>query len=200
MTPKQLGILNALVTFAAEHIPGGLSEDEQEVARIVGQATMQVPTVTHHYKVINPTSIPGHSMENAANHWAQMGWRVVGVISDTRPGYTHALLLERPVGVGHPDDEYEAPPDKVRQIHPDYQLIFVGVTEDNEKIALYKANKHPEELYIRRQNGELWALDPDATTSRHVDVHDRIHIRIYSSQWTGHAVGTMKDLREEQER
>jgi hypothetical protein len=36
LTSKQLAILNSLVTFAAEHIPGGLSVDEQEVAQIVG--------------------------------------------------------------------------------------------------------------------------------------------------------------------
>lgn len=36
MTSEQLGILNALVTYAAEHIPGGLSVDEREVAKIVG--------------------------------------------------------------------------------------------------------------------------------------------------------------------
>lgn len=36
MDQAQLNVLNALVTFAAENIPGGLSEDEQEVAKIVG--------------------------------------------------------------------------------------------------------------------------------------------------------------------
>lgn len=40
MTTKQLGHLNALVTFAAENIPGGLSKDEQQVAKIVGEATL----------------------------------------------------------------------------------------------------------------------------------------------------------------
>lgn len=33
---RQVSTLNALVTFAAEHVPGGLSADEQEVARTVG--------------------------------------------------------------------------------------------------------------------------------------------------------------------
>lgn len=37
MTAEQLARLNALVTFAAEHIPGGLSDDERAVARIVGR-------------------------------------------------------------------------------------------------------------------------------------------------------------------
>jgi hypothetical protein len=36
MTPQQVGILNSLVTFAAENVPGGLSDEEAEVARIVG--------------------------------------------------------------------------------------------------------------------------------------------------------------------
>jgi len=36
MTQQQLAILNSLVTFAAEHIPGGLSEEERAVAQIVG--------------------------------------------------------------------------------------------------------------------------------------------------------------------
>ena len=43
MTPQQLNILNALVTFAAEHIPGGLSDDEREVAKIVGQMALNPP-------------------------------------------------------------------------------------------------------------------------------------------------------------
>lgn len=36
MTTQQLAILNALVTYAAENVPGGLSEEEREVAQIVG--------------------------------------------------------------------------------------------------------------------------------------------------------------------
>jgi hypothetical protein len=40
LTSKQLAILNSLVTYAAEHIPGGLSEDEREVAQIVGGWTL----------------------------------------------------------------------------------------------------------------------------------------------------------------
>lgn len=36
MTQQQIAILNSLVTYAAENIPGGLSEDEREVAKIAG--------------------------------------------------------------------------------------------------------------------------------------------------------------------
>lgn len=40
LTDQQIGILNSLVTFAAEHVPGGLSDDEREVARIVGKVAL----------------------------------------------------------------------------------------------------------------------------------------------------------------
>lgn len=105
MTSKQLGILNALVTYAAENIPGGLSEDEQEVARIVGAAALigaELGSQDYNYKVVNVTDKP--TVAATANDWGSRGWRVVGVISDTRPGYAHSLMLERPVGVSHPDD------------------------------------------------------------------------------------------------
>lgn len=111
MTTKQLGILNALVTFAAENIPGGLAEDEQEVARIVGTAALigrdpmsseLTNERTHEYKTVNASDGPTEAV--VANKWAEHGWRVVGVISDTRSGYAHQLMLERPVGVSHPDD------------------------------------------------------------------------------------------------
>lgn len=39
MDAKQINILNALVTYAAENIPGGLTKDELEVAQIVGRWT-----------------------------------------------------------------------------------------------------------------------------------------------------------------
>lgn len=39
-TARQIGILNSLVTFAAENIPGGLSKDERTVARTVGRMAL----------------------------------------------------------------------------------------------------------------------------------------------------------------
>lgn len=36
MTQKDLATLNSLVTYAAEHIPGGLNSNERAVAKIVG--------------------------------------------------------------------------------------------------------------------------------------------------------------------
>lgn len=111
MTSKQLAILNSLVTYAAENVPGGLSEDEREVAKIVGVAALvgRDPMTTeltiereYNYKVVNSTH--HKSIAEAANAWADHGWRVVGVVSDTRPGFAHSLILERPVGITHPDD------------------------------------------------------------------------------------------------
>lgn len=53
LTAQQLGILNALVTFAAEHISGGLSADEREVAKIVGNWALNPPTWPKYRMVIN---------------------------------------------------------------------------------------------------------------------------------------------------
>lgn len=111
-TQAQIRILNSLITFAAENIPGGLNDEEQEVAQIVGRMATgpKQATRTHIYKEINPTTFAprkpgsGSLIEQAANNYAEMGWRVVGVVSDTRSGHTHSLVLERPIGVSHPDD------------------------------------------------------------------------------------------------
>lgn len=103
MTQQEIAILNSLVTFAAEHVPGGLSEDEREVAQVVGRWALGEARRTHNYKTINPT-LYGNSIEHACNLFADMGWRVVAVVSDTRPGYAHVIVLERPVGVSHPND------------------------------------------------------------------------------------------------
>lgn len=150
MNAKQISILNALVTFAAENMGHGvgMTEEEREVAQIVGEWALtgrvldprlarifdeasgalgcdagalinlieeiekeaeengeQLPPAqqTHAYKLVNSSGYGG-SFEKACNHWAEMGWRVVGVVSDTRPGYAHTIVLERPVGVSHPND------------------------------------------------------------------------------------------------
>jgi hypothetical protein len=100
MDPKQLVILNSLVTFAAENVPGGLNEDEQEVARLVGQ--MLLAEKTHNYKVVNASH--HKSVESAATDWSEMGWRVVAALASRGPGYADQLILERPVGITHPND------------------------------------------------------------------------------------------------
>lgn len=115
MTTKQLLVLNALVTYAAENIPGGLNAYEQEVTQIVGQLalTTDLPDITlgrkeYDYKILNPTYFP--STEEALNTWAKMGWRVVGttpssISGRTSPRILYGVILERPVGVSHPDDD-----------------------------------------------------------------------------------------------
>lgn len=45
MNQKQIGVLNSLVTFAAENMPGYLTDDEREVALIVGQWALQAAPV-----------------------------------------------------------------------------------------------------------------------------------------------------------
>lgn len=62
-----------------------------------------VSVKTHDYKVVNVTE--GWTLEDIANTWANQGWRVVAVLSDTRtPIHSHALVLERPTGFLHLDD------------------------------------------------------------------------------------------------
>lgn len=102
MNHKQLGILNSLLTYTTENLPGGLTDEETEVVKIVAKWSLAEASKTHNYKIINPTFSP--STEIACNAWAEMGWRVVGVISRERPGYSDSIILERPVGVSHPDD------------------------------------------------------------------------------------------------
>lgn len=104
MDSRQINILNSLVTYAEEHIPGGLSDDERAVAQIVGGWALTGAQRTHNYKVINPTSYGQKNVEYVCNLFADMGWRVAAVVSDNRPGYADAIILERPVGITHPDD------------------------------------------------------------------------------------------------
>lgn len=46
MNTQQISILNSLVTFAAENVPGGLSEEEQEVAKMVGSWVLEPDKTT----------------------------------------------------------------------------------------------------------------------------------------------------------
>jgi hypothetical protein len=101
MNQRQLSVLNAMVTFMVENVPGGPSGEESEVAQIVGSWVLH-GTKTHNYKIINASHYT--SPEEAANDCAERGWRVVGAISSKGTGYAHQLILERPVGITHPDD------------------------------------------------------------------------------------------------
>lgn len=101
MNQRQIGILNSLVTFAAENIPGELSPAEVEVAKIVASWMFQ-GTKTHDYKVVNASH--HEDAEGAANAYAEQGWRVVAAMGARGIGYADQLVLERPVGITHPDD------------------------------------------------------------------------------------------------
>lgn len=46
LSPQQLRTLNALVTYAAENIPGGLVQPEREVAQIIGNWVLEDKDVT----------------------------------------------------------------------------------------------------------------------------------------------------------
>jgi hypothetical protein len=78
---------------------GYSGDDWREVARLPGQLEgdfiHQSVIPTHEYKTINFTH--HDTPENAANVWAQRGWRVVAIMKFT-------MLLERPIGLTHPDD------------------------------------------------------------------------------------------------
>jgi hypothetical protein len=104
LTPQQVAVLNSLVTFAAENIPGGLSDEEREVAQIVGRmAVTGLPAIKEFdYKVVNVSHYK--NTEEAANAMALRGWRVVAALVAKGTGHANQLIVERPVGVTHPDD------------------------------------------------------------------------------------------------
>jgi hypothetical protein len=57
---------------------------------------------THNYKILDVNQ----PIEDMLNQYSNHGWRLVTIISYGIPGYGkgHSLILERPVGVSHPDD------------------------------------------------------------------------------------------------
>src|SRR3954447_613528 len=61
----QLSILNALVTFAAENMPGGLSVDEREVAKLVGRLVLEEPASSETPGLTNRAEI----LCGSHSHW-----------------------------------------------------------------------------------------------------------------------------------
>lgn len=104
MTTKQLAVLNKLVAYAVEHIPGDIGEDELEVAKIISTAARigAGETRQYNYKTVDTPSY--NLVAAAANEWADRGWRVVAAVARRGPEYGDRLILERPVDVSHPND------------------------------------------------------------------------------------------------
>lgn len=75
-----------------------------------------------------------------------------------------------------------------------YIPTFVGTTENDEKVVLYKNIDSPHELHIRCPDGELWALGPGSFVFMETGLDDRIRLEVSSTPWTGKAVGTRSDL------
>jgi hypothetical protein len=134
MTSQQLAILNSLVTYAAENVPGGLSPEEQEVARIVGAAAL-----------LGGMEAP-----------------------------------EKPKEVSAPDPHR-------------WQVVFAGKSETDEKIVIYKDIRSGWILALRKDDGEVWALDPDSEVTRWNDAFTT-YVQVSSKVWTGKAFGTSADL------
>lgn len=65
--------------------------------------------------------------------------------------------------------------------------VFVGDTEDGERISLYEIGN---EVHIKLENGELWALSPGYTLKTYHDTLSSImEVEVKSEQWTGIARG-----------
>lgn len=78
-----------------------------------------------------------------------------------------------------------------------YTPIFVGTTEDNEKVVLYRRIDKPHELHIRRPDGTLWAVGPGSFVFTQTGLDDKMRLEISSEPWTGKAIGTRRDLIDE---
>lgn len=74
-----------------------------------------------------------------------------------------------------------------------YTPIFVGKTEDDEKIVLYE-NLSTNKLHIRRPDGVLCAIEMPSSVELDYGVDDIIRLRVSCEAWTGEATGTRRDL------
>lgn len=73
--------------------------------------------------------------------------------------------------------------------------VFVGHTEEDAKIILYKDRRDGNTIHILRPDGELHAVSPGSELEWWTaEAHDKIHISIISPEWTGKATGTWADL------
>lgn len=75
-----------------------------------------------------------------------------------------------------------------------YIPTFVGKTEKDEPVVLYKHIDKPHELHIRRPDGTIWALGPGSFVFTESGLDSKIRLEIKSTPWTGKAIGTKSDL------
>lgn len=80
-----------------------------------------------------------------------------------------------------------------------YAPVFVGRTEEDEKIVLYNVIGNENSLHIKRPDGELWALSRGAEVEMAFDpFEDKMQLSVRSPEWTGNAIGTRHDLLQEE--
>lgn len=81
------------------------------------------------------------------------------------------------------------------KIPVDLQPIFVGNTEDGERIVLYKQG---EVIHILRPDKELWALSPGSMVTSWDDPATMdVHVNVDSPEWSGTARGNPQLLHSE---
>lgn len=175
MNRQQLSILNSLVTFAAEHIPGGLSEKEQEVAQIVGEWALK-----------------GRAVDPRVMRMFEKASEMTYMDDDGK-----ALKL-----IDELQTEMEQGREPFSRIK--YTPVFVGFTRNEENLVIYKNVDNESELHIRLSKprkgslGPLQALGPDGEIQTQFDtIHDQFTILVRSPQFTGEAVGQRLDLLKE---
>src|SRR4051812_2926430 len=81
MTTREIRILNSLVTYTAEHVPGGLTADEREVAQIVGQWALDgvpVRPVCPHCGSVAPYGEERHPWlrVHIESEWHRLWWNL----------------------------------------------------------------------------------------------------------------------------
>jgi hypothetical protein len=78
----------------------------------------------------------------------------------------------------------------------EYIPIFVGKTDDGEKVVLYKKVDNPDQLHIKPPGGELWAIEPGANLciTNGFETTDQIRLQVTCRAWTGEATGTRYDV------
>lgn len=82
-----------------------------------------------------------------------------------------------------------------------YRPVFVGHTEEGEKIVLYADPQNTDQIHILRPDGGLWAIEPGAKFRMHFNLVDsESMVEIESEVWTGRATGSKKELQEEPNR